>query len=336
MAMTATMTGRRVLVTGGAGFIGSALVEELLRQDNEVVVLDNFSTGRKENLAPFLSDRRLRVVTGDIRERAQCLDVMRGIEVVFHEAALGSVPRSVRDPSTSVSVNVLGFVNVLQSAVECGVERVVYASSSSVYGDHPALPKVEAETGKALSPYALTKASNELFAANFHELYGLDCVGLRYFNVFGRRQDEHSPYAAVIPLFISRLLRHEHPVIHGDGTHSRDFTYVDNVVQANLLAATVTDAAAVNEVYNVACGERTTLNELFVAVRDALSLHDAAVMCLEAEHDGERPGNVAHSLASIEKAQRLLGYRPSHLFAAGMQETVRWYVSQAAKAEAVK
>ncbi len=328
----ASWTGHRVLVTGGAGFIGSALVEELLRQGNEVTVLDNFSTGRLENLLPFGGDRRLRLLVGDIRDRQACLRAMEGAELVFHEAALGSVPRSVREPSESVAVNVCGFVNVLQSAVELGVGRVVYASSSSVYGDHPGLPKVEPETGRARSPYAITKVADEMFAANFHELYGLDTVGLRYFNVFGRRQDERSAYAAVIPQFVSRLLRHERPVIHGDGSHSRDFTHVDNVVQANLLAATVTAPEALNEAYNVACGGRTTLNELFEELREALSAHDPAVRGIVPEHDGERPGDVAHSQASIEKARRLLGYEPVRGFAEGIRETVGWYVAHASDA----
>jgi len=315
----------RILVTGGAGFIGSNLVEALLAQGNSVVVLDNFSTGKKENLAPFAGNERFRLITGDIRDMETCREAVKGADYVLHEAALGSVPRSVRDPMTSTAVNILGFVNMLYAAQEAKVKRFVYAASSSTYGDSTILPKVEEKIGKPLSPYAITKYVDELFAGNFHDLYGIDTVGLRYFNVFGRRQDPFGAYAAVIPKFVMTLMKHESPVINGDGSYSRDFTYVDNVVQANMLALLAEKKEAVNQVYNVAFGERTTLNELFGYLRSDLAEFDPEIGKVEPQYGPVRAGDIPHSLASVEKARRLLGYDPQFSVKAGLKQAAKWY-----------
>ena len=315
----------RILVTGGAGFIGSNLVEALLAQGCHVTVLDNFSTGKKENLLQFAGNDDFKLIAGDIRDFETCVKALDGIDFVLHEAALGSVPRSVRDPMSTAAVNILGFVNMLYAAQAAKVKRFVYASSSSTYGDSKTLPKVEENIGNPMSPYATTKYVDELFAGNFHDLYGVDTIGLRYFNVFGRRQDPHGAYAAVIPKFAASLLRHESPVINGDGGFSRDFTYIDNVVQANLLALTVGDPAAVNQVYNVACGERTTLNELFFQLREALSGLDPEVAEVDPEYGPNRPGDIPHSLASIDKARRLLGYAPDFDVKTGLELAAKWY-----------
>ena len=315
----------RILVTGGAGFIGSNLVEALLARRCRVTVLDNFATGSMENLRPFLDDPRFRLIVGDIRDLDRCREAVKDAEYVLHEAALGSVPRSINDPMTSTAVNVLGTVNMLYAAKEAGVKRFVYAASSSAYGDSPALPKVEDVIGKPLSPYGISKYAGELFAANFHDLYGLETVGLRYFNVFGRRQKPDGAYAAVIPKFIGSLLRHESPVINGDGSNSRDFTYVDNVIRANLLALETANAEALDQVYNVACGGRLSLNDLFAALREDLSAFDPEIAKVAPKYGPDRPGDIAHSLASIEKAKRLLGYLPAYSAREGLKETARWY-----------
>lgn len=315
----------RILVTGGAGFIGSNLVETLLKQNNEIVVLDNFATGKRENIAPFAGNPAFRLIEGDIRDIAMCRKAVDGIDYVLHEAALGSVPRSIKDPMTSAEVNISGFVNMLFAAQEAKVKRFVYASSSSAYGDSRTLPKVEDEIGKPLSPYAVTKYVNELYADNFSNLYGIETIGLRYFNVFGRRQDPFGAYAAVIPKFAISLLKHESPVINGDGSYSRDFTYVDNVVQANQLAILADRPEAVNTVYNVAFGERTTLNELFTYLRDCLSGFDPEIAGIEARYGPNRAGDIPHSLAGIEKACRLLGYEPQYNVRQGLKEAAEWY-----------
>ena len=316
---------RRILITGGAGFIGSNLAERLLAQDNEIVVLDNFLTGKPENVAPFQGNPRFRLIVGDIRDLATCRKAADGMDLVLHEAAVGSVPRSIQDPTLTTDVNVSGFVNMLFAAKECGVKRFVYAASSSTYGDSVKLPKVEDEIGKPLSPYAITKYVNELFAENFAGLYGIETVGLRYFNVFGRRQDPAGAYAAVIPVFAKKLIAHEEPVINGDGSYSRDFTYVDNVIRANELAATTEDPEALNQVYNIACGESITLNELFDAIRAELAAFDPAIRNVEAVHGPFRKGDIPHSLASIEKASRLLGYRPDFSVKEGLKAAAKWY-----------
>ena len=315
----------RVLVTGGAGFIGSNLVEALLQQDNEVVVLDNFMTGKRENLAPFAGNPAFTLIEGDIRDIAMCRKAVDGMDYVLHEAALGSVPRSIKDPMTSTEVNIGGFVNVLFAAQEAKVKRFVYAASSSTYGDSKTLPKVEDNIGKPLSPYAITKYVDELFAENYSRLYGIETIGLRYFNVFGRRQDPCGAYVAVIPKFVMSLMQHESPVINGDGSYSRDFTYIDNVVQANQLALLTNQPEAVNQVYNVAFGERTTLNELFYSLRDNLAGFDPAIAAVEPTYGPNRAGDIPHSLASIDKARRLLGYAPEFSVKTGLAAAAKWY-----------
>jgi len=315
----------RILVTGGAGFIGSNLVEVLLSQCNEVVVLDNFATGKRENLAPFAENPHFTLIEGDIRNMATCRQAVDGIDYVLHEAALGSVPRSIKDPMTSTEVNISGFVNMLYAAQEAKVKRFVYAASSSTYGDSKTLPKVEDNIGKPLSPYAITKYVNELFAENFSKLYDIETIGLRYFNVFGRRQDPFGAYAAVIPKFAMSLIRHESPIINGDGSFSRDFTYVDNVIQANQLALLTADSEAVNTIYNVACGERTTLKQLFEYLRENLAYFDAEISHIEAQYGPSRPGDIPHSLADINKARKLLGYDPQYNVQQGLKLAGKWY-----------
>ena len=314
-----------VLVTGGAGFIGSNLTESLLDAGNEVVCLDNFSTGKRKNIETFLSNPKFKLIEGDIRNYDDCVKAVDRIEFVFHEAALGSVPRSIKDPVTSTDVNIGGFVKILFASIEAGVKRFIYAASSSTYGDHPDLPKVEDKIGSPLSPYAITKYVDELYADNFAKTYGIEIIGLRYFNVFGRRQDPDGAYAAVIPKFVKTLMQHERPVINGDGSVSRDFTYIDNVIQANHLSALVGDTNALNQVYNVAHGERTTLNQLYRMIRDKASEFDNSIADIEPEYGPFREGDIPHSLASIDKAKRLLGYRPTHNVEEGLEEAVGWY-----------
>lgn len=323
----------RILVTGGAGFIGSNLVEVLLSQCNVVVVLDNFATGKRENLAPFAENPHFTLIEGDIRNMATCRQAVDGIDYVLHEAALGSVPRSIKDPMTSTEVNISGFVNMLYAAQEANVKRFVYAASSSTYGDSKTLPKVEDNIGKPLSPYAITKYVNELFAENFSKLYDIETIGLRYFNVFGRRQDPFGAYAAVIPKFAMSLIRHESPIINGDGSFSRDFTYVDNVIQANQLALLTADSEAVNTIYNVACGERTTLKQLFEYLRENLADFDAEISHIEAQYGPSRPGDIPHSLADINKARKLLGYDPQYNVQRGLKEAAGWYFENLTKTD---
>ncbi|MDX9724982.1 MAG: SDR family oxidoreductase [Bacteroidales bacterium] len=323
--MHRTVSGCKVLVTGGAGFIGSNLVESFLNSGNSVVCLDNFSTGKRENLNNYLGNPEFKLIEGDIRNYPDCQKAVAGIDFVFHQAALGSVPRSIKDPVTSTDVNIGGFVKMLFAAKEAGVRRFIYAASSSTYGDHPGLPKVEDKIGKPLSPYAITKYVDELFAMNFASVYGVETIGLRYFNVFGRRQDPQGAYAAVIPLFVKKLMQHDPPVINGDGSYSRDFTYVDNVVQANHLAALAEDKEAVNQVYNVAQSERTTLNQLFYLIRTLIGAFDNKALDISPVYGPNRAGDIPHSLASIEKARCLLGYSPTHNVNQGMTEAIEWY-----------
>ena len=315
----------KVLVTGGAGFIGSNLTDALLALGNEVTVLDNFSTGKRENLAHLAGNPAFTLIEGDIRDMDTCRKAVAGKDFVLHEAALGSVPRSIKDPMTSTAVNILGFVNMLYASQEAGIRRFVFAASSSTYGDSKALPKVEDRIGKPLSPYAITKYVNELYAENFHNLYGIDTIGLRYFNVFGRRQDPFGAYAAVIPKFAMALLKHESPVINGDGSYSRDFTYIDNVIQANLRAVSTDTPEALNQIYNVAYGERTTLNELFDALRTHLGKLDPAIAAVKPVYGANRQGDIPHSLASIEKARKLLGYDPEFSAGEGLRLAAEWY-----------
>ncbi|WP_339922423.1 SDR family oxidoreductase [uncultured Cyclobacterium sp.] len=338
---------QKVLVTGGAGFIGSNLIDALLANENTLLCLDNFSTGNIENLEAAQSNPNFTLIEGDIRDRETCMKAVAGCDYVFHQAALGSVPRSIADPITSTEVNILGFVNLLFAAKEAGVKRFVYAASSSTYGDHPALPKVEHVIGNSLSPYAITKYVDELFAKNFSDSYGIETVGLRYFNVFGRRQDPNGAYAAVIPKFVSSLIKHQSPYINGDGANSRDFTYIDNVIQANLLAAAVPTAvfkeglkeyqentagvpeveneAIISEVFNVAFGERTSLNELAEALKKGLTPYDHAISKVEFQYGPNRAGDVAHSMASIQKGKTVLGYNPKYSFQSGLEEACAWY-----------
>lgn len=314
-----------VLVTGGAGFIGSNLCEHLLVEGFRVVCLDNFAIGKPQNISKHFDNPAFRLVVGDIRNPEDCRKAVEGVDYVLHEAALGSVPRSIKDPATTNAVNVGGFLNMLIAARDAGVKRFVYAASSSTYGDSVALPKVEETIGRPLSPYAVTKYVNELYADVFARTYGMECIGLRYFNVFGRRQDPEGAYAAVIPLFVKLLIRHESPVINGDGEYSRDFTYIDNVIQMNMLALATEDAAAVNTVYNTAYGERTTLNQLVDALKEYLSEYDPEIEDVKTVYGPNRAGDIPHSLASIEKARRLLGYNPRYSMKEGLKEAIAWY-----------
>jgi UDP-N-acetylglucosamine 4-epimerase len=314
------------LITGGAGFIGSNLVEYLLQYDaKKVRVLDNFSTGFRHNVESFFAHPAFELTEGDIRDMEACKEAVKGIDYVLHQAALGSVPRSINDPVTTNDVNVSGFLNMLVTARDAGVKRFIYAASSSTYGDSEVLPKVEDKIGKPLSPYAITKYVNELYADIFSKTYGIETIGLRYFNVFGRRQDTNSAYAAVIPKFVMQFMAHESPVINGGGDYSRDFTYIDNVVQMNALAITCDNTDAINTVYNTAVGERTTLNELVEYIKGALIPYDAEIEKVVVKHGPNRVGDIPHSLASIEKAQKLLGYQPEYKIMEGLKEAVSWY-----------
>lgn len=316
---------KKVLVTGGAGFIGSNLCESLLQNGNEVVCLDNFATGHFRNIRDFMDHPQFKLIVGDIRSLSDCHKATEGVEVVFHEAALGSVPRSISNPVATNEVNVSGFLNMLVASRDAGAERFIYAASSSTYGDSPVLPKVEDQIGRPLSPYAVTKYVNELYAHVFALNYGLKVIGLRYFNVYGRRQDPHGAYAAVIPLFVKKLMNHESPVINGDGTNSRDFTYIDNVLQMNHLAAVTTNSLAFGQVFNTAVGERNNLLQLTSLLKKYLAEYDPSVKSVEILHGPDRAGDIPHSHASVEKAQAILGYNPSHDLQAGLMEAVGWY-----------
>ena len=323
--MLKNLQNKTVLVTGGAGFIGSNLCETLLFNNIKTVCLDNFSTGKRENIEPFLSDTNFKFIEGDIRNLEDCHKACQNVDYILHQAALGSVPRSISDPIKTNDVNVSGFLNMLVAARDAKVTRFVYAASSSTYGDHEALPKVEDVIGKPLSPYAITKYVNELYADIFQKAYGLDTIGLRYFNVFGRRQDPDGAYAAVIPLFVKQFINHESPVINGDGSYSRDFTYIDNVLQMNMLAITTTNEAALNTVYNVAFGDRTTLLELTTLLKEHLSMFDESIKTIEIKHRKNRVGDIPHSLASVDKAKKLLNYNPKYNINDGIKEAVNWY-----------
>jgi UDP-N-acetylglucosamine 4-epimerase len=315
----------KVLITGGAGFIGSNLCEVLLEKGNKVVCLDNFSTGKHENIKSFFSNSNFKLIEGDIRNFEHCREAVEGVDYVLHEAALGSVPRSIKDPITTNDVNIGGFVSMLVAARDAKVKRFIYAASSSTYGDSKTLPKVEEVIGKPLSPYAVTKYVNELYADVFSKTYGMECIGLRYFNVFGRRQDPDGAYAAVIPLFVKQLINHQSPVINGDGEYSRDFTYIDNVVQMNLLAIETINVNAVNTVYNTAYGEQSTLNQLVQYLKEYLSEYDPNIIDIATVYGQERLGDIPHSLASVDKAKKLLGYDPKFSMKDGLKEAVKWY-----------
>lgn len=316
---------KKILVTGGAGFIGSNLCDELLSTSAIVTCLDNFATGKRENLEKALQNANFNLIEGDIRDLEICKQACTNQDFVLHQAALGSVPRSINDPITSNDVNVGGFLNMLVAAKEAGVKRFIYAASSSTYGDSEALPKIEERIGKPLSPYAITKYVNELYADVFKKTYDFDTIGLRYFNVFGRRQDPKGAYAAVIPKFVIQFINHESPTINGGGEYSRDFTYIDNVIQMNLLALVSDNPKALNQVYNVAFGERTTLTDLVKYLKEYLSEFDPKISEIEITNGPYRKGDVPHSLASIDKAQKLLNYDPIFSMKDGLKEAVKWY-----------
>ncbi|MCD9617726.1 SDR family oxidoreductase [Chryseobacterium gleum] len=315
----------KILITGGAGFIGSNLTEYFLNKGYYVVCLDNFATGHRHNIEPFLENPNYKLIEGDIRDLEVCKEAVKNVDYILHQAALGSVPRSIKDPITSNDVNVSGFLNMLVAARDANVKRFVYAASSSTYGDSESLPKVEDVIGRPLSPYAITKYVNELYADVFGKTYGIKCIGLRYFNVFGRRQDPNGAYAAVIPLFVKQLINHESPTINGTGDYSRDFTYIDNVIQMNELAMLTENPEAINTVYNTAVGDRTTLNDLVGYLKKYLSEFDEKIGDVEVIHGPNRVGDIPHSLASVEKAEKLLGYKPSHTIEKGLKEAISWY-----------
>ena len=316
---------KKILVTGGAGFIGSNLCEYLLQHNNKVTCLDNLITGKLENINPFIKDSNFKFIEGDITNLNDCNNACENIDVILHQAALGSVPRSIDNPIKTNEININGFLNILWAAKNNNINRVVYAASSSTYGDSKDLPKVEDKIGLPLSPYAVTKYVNELYAGVFSNLYGLELIGLRYFNVFGRKQDPDGAYAAAIPKFIKAFINHESPTIHGDGSQSRDFTYIDNVIQANILAATTTNPDAINQVYNVACGDQSFLRELVEELKKLLSTFDSKINDVAIHFGPERIGDIKHSLASIEKAKKLLGYNPSHNVKKGLSAAIKWY-----------
>lgn len=316
---------RTILVTGGAGFIGSNLCEELLKESFNVVCFDNFSTGSFENIKDFIDNPNFKLVVGDIRDIDACRRITEGVDLVFHEAALGSVPRSIADPKTSNDVNISGFLNILIASNENKVKRVIYAASSSTYGDSKSLPKIEDKIGKPLSPYAITKYVNELYADVFSRTYGLECIGLRYFNVFGRKQSPNGAYAAVIPLFVKKLIKLESPVINGDGEYSRDFTYIDNVIQMNMLAMKTDNPDALNTVYNTAFGEQTSLNQLISYIKEFLAIYNPEIVNVKIEYGPNRLGDIPHSLASIDKAMHLLNYKPKFSVRDGLEKAIEWY-----------
>jgi UDP-N-acetylglucosamine/UDP-N-acetylgalactosamine 4-epimerase len=323
--MKINITKKRILVTGGAGFIGSNLCEALLKKDNKVVCLDNFATGKRDNIKEFLEDPNFVLIEGDIRKLEVCFKATKDVDFVLHQAALGSVPRSIKDPITSNDVNVSGFLNMLVASRDNGVKRFVFAASSSTYGDSQSMPKVEDIIGKPLSPYAITKYVNELYADIFSKTYGLETIGLRYFNVFGRKQDPNGAYAAVIPKFVSQLMKGESPVINGDGNYSRDFTYIDNVIQVNLLSLVTTNEKAINTIYNVAYGDCNTLNDLMRYLKEYLSEFDSKISKVEVIYGPYRVGDIPHSYASIDKAKENLNYNPQFSVQQGLKEAVKWY-----------
>ena len=315
---------KKILITGGAGFIGSNLCDYFI-ENNTIICLDNFSTGHKKNIQHLLVKENFTLMEGDIRNFETCKEATKNVDYVLHQAALGSVPRSIIDPITTNDVNVSGFLNVLVAAKEANVKRFIYAASSSTYGDSESLPKVEDKIGKPLSPYAITKYVNELYADVFSKTYGIETIGLRYFNVFGRNQDPNGAYAAVIPKFVKQLINLESPVINGDGNYSRDFTYIDNVIQMNELAMVTEDEKGLNTIYNTAFGERTTLNDLVLYLKEYLSLYNPLIKNVEVVYGSNRIGDIPHSLASIEKAKKILGYHPKFSLKEGLKESVQWY-----------
>lgn len=316
----------KILITGGAGFIGSNQCEYFLNKNYQVVCLDNFSTGFKHNIEPYVCNPNFTLIEGDIRNLDACHNACKNVDYVLHQAALGSVPRSINDPITTNEVNITGFLNMLVAARDAKVKRFVYAASSSTYGDSETLPKVEENIGKPLSPYAITKYVNELYADIFKKMYNFDTIGLRYFNVFGKQQTPDGAYAAVIPKFIKLLINHQSPIINGDGSFSRDFTYINNVLQINELAMLTTNSEALNQVYNVAFGEQTTLNELVELLKSELAKFDKEIANVKIVYGENRFGDIPHSLASIKKAKNLLQYNPQYSIKKGLEESIKWYV----------
>jgi UDP-N-acetylglucosamine 4-epimerase len=319
------MESKKLLITGVAGFIGSNLADYFVKQGYYVVGLDNFSTGKWENIAHLSHHPNFSFVEGDIRNFETCSTAVKGCDYVLHQAALGSVPRSINDPITSNDVNINGFLNMITAARDEKVTRFIFAASSSTYGDSESLPKVEDIIGKPLSPYAITKYVNELYADVFSKTYGIETIGLRYFNVFGRKQDPNGAYAAAIPKFVLQFMRYESPIINGDGNFSRDFTYIDNVIHMNELAINTLNKSAVNQIYNTAYGDRTTLNDLVKTIQKELSLLDPKIADVKIIHGPNRVGDIPHSLASIEKAKNLLNYAPKFNLEAGLKEAIQWY-----------
>jgi UDP-N-acetylglucosamine 4-epimerase len=315
----------KILITGGAGFIGSNLCDYFIEKGHQVICLDNFATGHLHNLNAVINNPNFTLIEGDIRNIEDCQKAVHGVDFVLHQAALGSVPRSIKDPVTTNDVNVTGFLNMLTVSRDAKVKRFIYAASSSTYGDSQGLPKVEDVIGKPLSPYAITKYVNELYAEIFSKTYGIETIGLRYFNVFGRKQDPNGAYAAVIPLFVKQFMNYESPVINGDGNYSRDFTYIDNVIQMNELAMFTENSQAVNTVYNTAFGDRTTLSQLVQLLKVNLAQFDPKIAEVEVLHGPNRAGDIPHSLASIEKAKNNLGYNPLFSIGQGIKEAVSWY-----------
>ncbi|MDA8657625.1 SDR family oxidoreductase [Flavobacteriaceae bacterium] len=315
----------KVLITGAAGFIGSNLSEYLLEKGFEVIGLDNFSTGHKKNLINLNNKKNFQFLQGDIRDYNTCLEASKGVSFVLHQAALGSVPRSIKDPLTTNEVNINGFLNILEASRQNLVKRFIYAASSSTYGDSKALPKVEENIGKPLSPYAMTKYVNELYAEIYSNTYGIETLGLRYFNVFGRRQDPNGTYAAVIPKFIAQFLNGESPVINGDGSFSRDFTYIDNVLQMNYLAMTTKNSAAINQVFNTAVGDSTTIKNMGEVIKKGLTNYKKEIAEIPIKFGSKRLGDIPHSKANIEKAKKLLNYSPTHTFEEGIEASLEWY-----------
>ena len=315
----------KILITGGAGFIGSNLCDYFLNKGHEIVCFDNFATGHKHNIEEFLSHKDFTLIEGDIRNFTDCQKAVEGVDYVLHQAALGSVPRSIANPIMTNDVNVSGFLNMLQAAKDAKVKRFIYAASSSTYGDSESLPKIEEVIGKPLSPYAITKFVNELYAEIFSKTYGIETIGLRYFNVFGRKQDPNGAYAAVIPKFVKQFMDYESPIINGNGNFSRDFTYIDNVLQMNELAILTQNPEAINTVYNTACGDRTTLNQLIESIQLELSKFDSNIKDVKIIYGPNRVGDIPHSLASIEKAKKMLGYNPQFSMQQGLAVAVKWY-----------
>jgi len=321
----------RVLVTGAAGFIGSNLSEYLLEKGFEVIGLDNFSTGHQKNLIELNKNKNFRFLQGDIRNFDICLEASKEVSFVLHQAALGSVPRSIKDPLTTNEVNINGFLNILEASRQNSVKRFIYAASSSTYGDSKVLPKVEENIGKPLSPYAITKYVNELYAEIYSNTYGIETIGLRYFNIFGRRQDPNGAYAAVIPKFIAQFLNGQSPVINGDGSFSRDFTYIDNVLQMNHLAMTTKNSAAINQVFNTAVGDQTTIKEMAEVIKKGLTNYKKEISEIPIKFGPKRLGDIPHSKASIEKAISFLNYKPSHNFKFGMENYIKWFLKNEQK-----